>query len=194
MRLFRHFRNFTLISVLLYFTGCSQIHSVTIDPALPVSRSDLGQNRTLGLKVIDSRPNNLIAKWRGRFNFRSFRIVPDKDLADILHDKIEKGLQFIGFVPKRYSTRQTLSLTVEILQLKSVYHEKSPHLGVKVGSVLRVRCHNKNQTYKMDYRNHLTRNPITPTSFPNETLVNAALSGALKKMFEDDRLLKCLTQ
>lgn len=170
------------------------MHSVTIDPAVPVSRSDLGQNKTIGLKVIDSRSSNLIAKWRGKFNFRSFRIAPDADLADILQNKIENGLQIIGFVPKRYSGRQTRVLTVEILKLKSVYHKKSPHLGIKVGSVLRAHCHNNNQTYKTDYRDHLTRNPIAPTSFPNETLVNAALSGTLKKMFTDERLLKCLTQ
>lgn len=194
MNLFRHLCTFTFLIAYLFFTGCSQMHSVTIDPALPVSRSDIGKNKTVGFKVIDSRPNNLISKWEGQFNFRSFRITPDEDLAEVLHQKIEKGLQIIGFVPRRYSAQQSRTLTVEILQLKSVYHEKRPRLGVKVNSVLRARCNYNNRTYKMDYREHLSRNPINPTSFPNESLVNAAISGALKKMFADPRLLKCLTQ
>jgi hypothetical protein len=194
MELFRQLHLFTLIFALLYFSGCSQMHSVTIDPALPVSRSDIGQNKPVGFKVIDSRPSNLIAKWKGMFSFRSFEIAPDDDLADTLHQKIEKGLQIIGFVPRRYSIQLTRALTVEILQLKSVYHEKRPQLGVKVGSVLRAQCNNKNLTYKMNYSERITRNSIAPTSFPNESLVNAAISGSLKKMFTDHRLLKCLTQ
>jgi len=189
-----HFNFFTLIFALLYFSGCSQMHSVTIDPALPVSRSDIGQNKPVAFKVIDSRPGNLIAKWEGRFSFRSFKIAPDEDLADVLHSKIEKGLQITGFIPKRYSIQQTRALTVEILQLKSAYNEKGPRLGVKVRSVLRAQCNNNSRAYKKDYSKRITRNSISPSSFPNETLVNAAISGALKKMFADRLLLKCLTQ
>jgi uncharacterized lipoprotein YajG len=194
MNLFRHPGIFTLIFVLLYFTGCSQRHTLMIDPALPVSRSDVGQNKPVGFKVIDSRPSNLIAKWKGWFNLRSFEIAPEGDLAEVLHQKVEKGLQSIGFVPRRYSIQRVRALTVEILQLKSVYHEKRPQRGVRVRSVLRARCDNNNQTYKKDYQTRITRNSIAPTSFPNETLVNAAISGTLKKMFADSRLLKCLTQ
>ena len=194
MKILWPYKTFILISLFLYFAGCSQQHFVNIDPALPVSRSDLGQNSILGLNVIDSRPNNLISKWKGRFNFRRFRITPEQDLADVLHAKIAIGLQKKGFTPKRFSSQNMKVLKVEILQLKSIYDEKSPHRGVKVGTVLRVHCDNKDQTYRREYRERLTRNPIAPTSFPNETLVNASLSGALKKMFSDDRLLNCLAQ
>jgi hypothetical protein len=83
-------------------------------------------------------------------------------------------------------------LKVEILQLKSIYDETGPQLGVRVEAILRANCKNKDRTYKKIYRERLTRNPIAPTSFPNETLVNASLSGTLKKMFSDDPLLKCL--
>ncbi|GJL79857.1 MAG: hypothetical protein NPINA01_28460 [Nitrospinaceae bacterium] len=170
------------------------MHSVTINPALPVSRSDIGRNIVLNVKVIDSRPSNLISNWKGKLNFRSFRIAPDEDLTAVLQNKIENGLQNLGFVPKRNPVKQTPALTVEILRLKSVYHKKSPNLGLKVESVLRARCQNINQTYKMDYKERLTRNPIIPTSFPNETLVNASLSGSLKKMFSDKQLLHCLAR
>ena len=187
-------KTFFLISRLLYFAGCSQQHFVKIDPALPVSRSDLGENTILGLKVIDSRPNNLIAKWKGRFNFRRFRITPEQDLADVLHAKIAIGLQKKGFTPKRFSSQNMKILKVEILQLKSIYNKDAPRLGIRVSAILRAHCENKDQTYRKEYRERLTRSPIAPTSFPNETLVNASLSGALKKMFSDDRLLKCLAQ
>lgn len=170
------------------------MHSVTIDPALPVNRSDLGQNKTLGVKVIDSRPSNLISKWKGSFNFRSFRIAPNEDLGAVLHKKIDTGLQIMGFTPKHFSAQQTRTLTVEILQLKSIYHANNPYLGIKARSALRVNCNNRTLAYKMDYSERLSRKPIARTSFPNETLVNAALSGALKKMFSDNRLLNCLAE
>ncbi len=194
MRKLKLFRKVILLSLFLYFSGCSQQHFVKIDPALPVSQSNLGQNIIMGLEVIDSRPSNLISKWKGKFNFRRFRITPEQDLANVLYAKIATGLQRTGFTTKRFPPKNTQVLKVEILQLKSIYEEAGPNLGVKVGAVLRAHCNNKNQTYRMEYRERLTRNPIAPTSFPNETLVNASLSGALKKMFSDDRLLNCLAQ
>jgi len=186
------FRTFISLAFFLTLAACSQQHFVKIDPALPVGQSNLGQNTTLGLKVIDSRPSNLISKWKGKFNFRRFRITPEQDLADVLYAKIATGLQRTGFTPKRFPPGNMQVLKVEILQLKSTYNKNRPNLGVKVDAILRAHCANKGQTYRKTYRERLTRNPIAPTSFPNETLVNASLSGALKKMFSDDQLLKCL--
>ena len=194
MRLFRQFGFLTIFSTLFLSLGCAQFHTVSIDPALPVSRSDFGQNQALGFKVIDSRPTNVISKWKGEYYFRSFRINPNEDVGEVLQKKISNGLQTIGFVPKRYTPSQSRTLTVSILQLQSVYHEKNPHQGVKVSAVLRGQCNNKDRVFKMNYGERLTRTTVTPTSFPNENLVNAALSGALKKMFTDDRLLSCLVE
>jgi len=192
MKILRPLGTFILISLFLNFSGCSQQHFVRIDPALPVSLSNLGQNTVLGLKVIDSRPSNLISKWKGKFNFRRFRISPEQDLANVLYAKIEAGLRKTGFTPKQFPSPNMQVLKVEIVKLKSIYDDIDPNRGVKVGAVLRAHCNNKGQAYQREYRERLTRHPISPTSFPNETLVNASLSGALKKMFSDDQLLKCL--
>jgi len=180
------FRTYISLAFFLTLAACSQQHFVKIDPALPVSQSNLG------LKVIDSRPSNLISKWKGKFNVRSFRISPEQDLAEVLYTKIATGLQKTGFTPKRFPPENMQVLRVEILQLKSIYAEDIPRRGIKVDATLRAHCDNKGQTYKKVYRERLTKNPINPASFPNETLVNASLSGTLKKMFLDDRLLNCL--
>jgi len=194
MKKLRLCRCFISLALFLIIAGCSQQHFVKIAPALPVSPSNLGMNTTLGLKIIDSRPSNLISKWKGKFRFRRFRIAPEQDLADVLYTKIATGLQRTGFTPKRFPSKNMPIFKVEIMQLKSTYDETGPRLGIKVDAVLRAHCNNRDQTYKGTYREHLTRKPITPASFPNETLVNASLSGTLKKMFLDDRLLKCLAR
>ncbi len=194
MEKLRLFRNFIFLALFLTIAGCSQQHFVKIAPALPVSSSNLGMNTTLGLKIIDSRPSNLISKWKGKFSFRRFRIAPEQDLADVLYTKIATGLQRTGFIPKRFPSKNMPIFKVEILQLKSTYDETGPRMGIKIDAVLRAHCNNKGRTYKGTYRERLTRKPITPASFPNETLVNASLSGTLKKMFLDDRLLKCLAR
>lgn len=186
------FRTYISLAFFLTLAACSQQHFVKIDPALPVNQSNIGLNTTLGLKVIDSRPSNLISKWKGKFNFRSFRIAPEQDLAEVLYAKIATGLQKTGFTPKRFPPENMQVLLVEILQLKSIYDEDIPRRGVKVDATLRAHCNNKGQTYKKVYRERLSRNPINPASFPNEILVNASLSGTLNKMFLDNRLLKCL--
>jgi uncharacterized lipoprotein YajG len=182
------------ISVAFFLTlsACSQQHFVKINPGLPVSQSNLGLNTTLVLKIIDSRPRNLISKWKGTYSIRSFRISLKQDLSEVLHTKIATGLQKKGFKTKRFPSENMQVLRVEILQLKSIYDEDTPRRGVKVDATLQAHCDNKGQTYKKNYRERLTRTPIIPASFPNETLVNAALSGTLKKLFLDNRLLNCL--
>ena len=194
MKQLRLFRSFITLALFLTIAGCSQQHLVKIAPALPVSPSNLGMNTTLGLKITDSRPSNLISKWKGKFSFRRFRIAPEQDLTDVLYTKIATGLQRTGFTPKRFPSKNMPALKVEILQLKSTYDKTGPRLGIKVDAVLRAHCNNRERTYKETYKERLTRKPISPASFPNETLVNASLSGTLKKMFLDDRLLKCLAR
>ncbi|MFQ5450547.1 MAG: YajG family lipoprotein [Nitrospinaceae bacterium] len=191
---------FLTFSVLIWFGswGCSQRHTVTIDPALPVSRSDLGRSRTIGLEVADARPSNLIAKWKGTFNFRRFTINPDPNLVETIYQKISKGLRIVDYNPKRLTMNMNRTLKVEIQQIKSIYHKRGPQMGVKVHVQFRATCENKNSTppsvYKKSFSGNRNRDPIPPTSFPNEKMVNDTISGVLGKLFADRKLLHCLAQ
>jgi len=58
---------------------------------------------------------------------------------------------------------------------------------------LRATCHNNRQKYSNIYFSKKNRIAITPTTFPNENLINANLSELLRKVFTDTKLLTCLS-
>lgn len=179
---------------LLVLAGCSERHLMTIDPALPVSGSKLGNGMVIGLKVTDARKSNIIAQWRGRFHIRKFSVSPDRDIAETLQAKVASGLKLMGFQPKHYKHGAAeRRFQVDILQVKSVYSEKIPHLGVKVRVALKATCKTRAGRYENVYRDSRSKRNIAPATFPNENLVNATISEALRKMFTDPELLDCLS-
>ncbi len=185
----------SLIQPLLFFlfaASCSQHHSITIDPLVPVKLSTTGNPQALVLKVVDSRSSNVISKWKGRLNIRGFTITPKSDITDTLHAKISEGLEKSGFNPKPIGPKEAPRLRVDLLELRSAYASRTPHLGVKIRASLKVTCLTPTTGYKNIYTETKGRKPLAPGSFPNEKLVNATLSEALRKMFLDQKLMRCL--
>ena len=100
----------------------------------------------------------------------------------------------IGFKPKKIEKVPTKTLRVEIVQLKSNYEEKLPALNIRVQTALRGRCINRGKSYFKTYSYEKQLNSAPVSTFPNENLINDTLSETLKKMFEDEKLVSCLTQ
>ena len=66
-------------------------------------------------------------------------------------------------------------------------------MDVNVQAKLRAACLNNRQKYSNIYFSKKNRIAITPTTFPNENLINANLSELLRKVFTDTQLLTCLS-
>ncbi len=181
-----------LTFILLLALGCTQRHRITINPDLPVTPADIGNSRVIGLKVIDARSSNVIAKWKGRFNVRKFTVSPNEDVREILFRKVRQGLEMLGFHARPARTESNPQMRLEILQIRSLYQEQIPHLHVRIRSAFRITCKNRGRTYQNVYTDKKDRQNIIPSTFPNENLINASLSGNLQKMFADQKLLSCL--
>lgn len=181
-------------ALILLSSACSNRHQITIDPLVPVHPSETGAGKPVTLKVIDARPSNIIAKWRGGLRFRKFTISPDSDIAETLEKKISEGLTTIGFQHKRHAKTVSRLLKVEILQVKSIYIEKIPRLDVKIRTSLRATCSNKNLSYKKIYSDRQERKNLAPGNLTVEKLVNASLSNTLRKLFADSDLIDCLAR
>ncbi|MCH8157016.1 MAG: hypothetical protein IID18_04570, partial [Nitrospinae bacterium] len=153
---------------------------------------NFGQSKAVGLKVVDARPSNIIARWTGRFSFRKFTVSPDSDLTDTMRRKVSEGLSRTGFHPKRIEKESTRTLRVEILRLKSVYREKLPTLDVRTEVLMRAHCNNRENRYSATYADRKRLNSVPPSTFPNERLINDTLSEVLRTMFSDKKLLSCL--
>ena len=77
---------------------------------------------------------------------------------------------------------------------KSKYEEKIPALNIRVQAALQAHCNDGEKGYSRTYSYEKKLNLAPASTFPNENLINDTLSETLKNMFEDEKLLSCLSQ
>tara|TARA_Y100001934_G_scaffold218681_1_gene259993 strand:+ start:529 stop:1143 length:615 start_codon:yes stop_codon:yes gene_type:complete len=181
-----------IVFIFLYFfvTGCTKHHQIFLDPSLPIHDSEIGNKTPVSLYVEDYRRNNIIAKWKK--GLRKFSIFSQHDLKEIFSTKIQQGLTKLGFNPKIHRKYPNHFLNVQILDIKSKYNEKLPRMDIRVKAKLRATCRNNGKKYSKIYSAQKNHSDITPATFPNENLINAALSEILGRMFTDQALIACL--
>ena len=181
-----------IVFIFLYFfvTGCTKHHQIFLDPSLPIHDSKIGNKIPVSLYVEDSRRNNIIAKWEN--GLRKFSISSQHDLKEIFSTKIQQGLIKLDFIPKIHRRNPDQSLNVRILDIKSYYSERFPRMDVRVKSKIQATCKNNGKQYSKTFSAQKNRKGITPATFPNENLLNAALSEILRQILTDGALLVCL--
>lgn len=190
-----HPKKIFIIFVILFLlpSGCAQNHRVFIDPSIPIHISDIGKGLPVAVKVVDIRSSNIIAKWQGGFKVRKFTIISQGDLKEIFSTRIRQGLSKLGFTPKNSNFKTDRTLKIEILNIKSLYHENIPQMSIKVKADVRALCRNKGNRLSKIFTARKKRSGIAPATFPNEKLLNASLSEIMGKIFSDPALLACLT-
>ena len=174
-----------------------QRHYIVIDPYVPVTPHSFNQPKLIGLKVVNLRSSNNIARRSEldlKFYSPKYTVRSKLDLTDIMRHKISSGLFQLGFIPKRIEKSPDKTLKVEIIRLNSKYEEKLPGFKVTVKAALKANCTNRGRKYSKTYSYHKRVNSAPASTFPNENLINEALSETLKKMFEDEKLIFCLAQ
>ena len=181
-----------IVFIFLYFfvTGCTKHHQIFLDPSLPIHDSKIGNKIPVSLYVEDSRRNNVIAKWKK--GLRKFSISSQHDLKEIFSTKIQQGLIKLNFIPKIHRRNPNQSLNVRILDIRTYYIERFPRMDVRVNSKIQATCKNNGKQYSKTFSAQKNRKGITPATFPNENLLNAALSETLGRMFTDQALIACL--
>ena len=181
-----------IVFVLLYFfvIGCTKHHQIFLDPSLPIHDSKIGNKIPVSLYVKDSRRNNIIATWKK--GLRKFSISSQHDLKEIFSTKIQQGLIKLNFIPKIHRRNPDQSLNVRILDIRTYYSERFPRMDVRVNSKIKATCKNNGKQYSKTFSAQKNRKGITPTTFPNENLLNAALSEILRQILTNEALLVCL--
>jgi uncharacterized lipoprotein YajG len=177
----------------IFSSGCAKNHRILIDPSVPIHNSDIGEGLPVRVKVVDVRSSNVISKWQGGLKVRKFTIISQGDLKDIFSTRIQQGLTKLGFIPKNPNFKTGRVLNIEILNIKSRYHEKIPRMSIKVKADIKATCQNKGKNLSKIFTSRKTRSDIAPATFPNEKLLNASLSEIIGEIFSDPSLLACLT-
>ena len=185
------FINWNCLYLFIFFlTGCTKHHQIFLDPSLPIHDSKIGNKIPVSLYVEDSRRNNIIAKWKK--GLRKFSISSQHDLKEMFSTKIQQGLIKLNFIPKIHRRNPDQSLNVRILEIRSYYNDRFPRMDVRVNSKIQATCKNTDKQYSNTFSAQNNRKGITPATFPNENLLNAALSEVLRQILTNEALLVCL--
>ena len=182
-----------LLAFFIIFAGCSKNHRVFITPSILIHNSTIGKRLPVAVKVVDSRPSNVISKWEDRLKVRKFTIISQGDLKDIFKTRTQQGLKKLGFIPKSFNLKSDRSLKIYILKIKSLYQEDPPKMNVRVKADIKATCENQGKSLSKVFTITKNRSGISPASFPNESFLNESLSLVMSEIFTDPSLMTCLT-
>lgn len=182
-------------SLIIILSACAFVpESVSLQPQVNVGSSHIGNNKTVALDVIDARPNKVIGGRASGLGPQADISLAD-DLVSTVRTAVSQGLSQSGFKVVSNDAQASRKLVVRIVELQ--YQE---HIGLVSGSItitstLSGTATNKGKIYEEVYRIEDKHTPvITPTSEADAKNINAALSGSLNKLLNDQKLLQFLAQ
>lgn len=184
----------TSLTLFVFATGCANSHRVFIDPSVPIHNSNIGGQLPVAVKVVDVRPSNVISKWKGEYELRRFTVVAQRGLEDVFIIRIREGLAKLGFLPKNFNSKIERYLKIEILNIKSHYQGNLPATNIQVRADIKATCQNKGKKFSKTFTSKKKRADISPATFPNEKILNNALSEIMGEIFSDSPLIACLRQ
>lgn len=188
-------RNFScgvtgLVLVLAWCAGgCAWVHQnakLQLNPQ--IAPSGVGIGRTIAVRVNDRRGSEIIG-YRG-MDSKNAAITTKQNVAALFEAKIVEGLGAKGFKAAAYTDQPTDVLNVDVMEIKYTTDLEFMKGTMQTRAVLRVST-SKNGLY-FDQNFYGTRKESiieAPKASRNERIINAAISDAVQRMFDDDRLM-----
>jgi uncharacterized lipoprotein YajG len=186
----KHLALAAVAAVLL--NGCAWVHqdaTLTLTPQIPAS--NIGKGANVAVRVLDRRQGRVIG-YRG-IDSKNASITTDQDLAALFQQKIVEGLTRKGFRAVPYVDEPAGVLTVEIRQLDYTTDMEFWKGIVQTTCALRVITSKGGVTFDQTYIGAQKDTAVeAPRARTNERLIGAAMSAAVQRLFEDDRLASFL--
>lgn len=183
------------IALLAGIQGCSlKTQHLRIDPEVKVKEGQSASNKTIGLKVSDSRADKKLGEV-GDPDRKMVDVMVEEDPSPAIYERVKQALTSMGFSVQPYSetTDRTLDIKIRKLELQSV---KQP-LTFDTELRAEVTAHAANATAYYDRQfNVRTRKEGAAPPFEKDStkLVNTALSQALEDLLSDEQLIATLAQ
>lgn len=184
-----------LLAIAALIQGCNvEPHNVRLAPSVKVQPSELGQNKVIGLEVVDSRADKklgMVGDPQGKFIYLTLA----NETPPTIYKQVADGLEKLGFKvqPATGSEERTLKVDVTELSYESV---KKPMTFDTVAKVsLAATARTDAQTYERAYNVKQEKAAGSPPSTDEDTrIVNSLLSMALEDMLTDKQLLALLAK
>lgn len=183
------------IALLAGIQGCSlKTQHLRIDPEVKVKEGQSASNKTIGLKVSDSRADKKLGEV-GDPDRKMVDVMVEEDPSPAIYERVKQALTTMGFSVQPYSetTDRTLDIKIRKLELQSV---KQP-LTFDTELRAEVTAHAVNPTayYDRQFNVRTRKEGAAPPYEKDSTkLVNTALSQALEDLLSDEQLMATLAQ
>jgi len=175
--------------------GCSLTNQyLRIDPEVKVKEEQIGGNKTIGLRISDSRADKKLGEV-GDPDRKMVEVRVEEDPSPAIYERVKQALTKQGFSVEPYSETmdRTLDISIRKLELQSV---KQP-LTFNTELRAEVAAHVANATAYYDRQfNVRTRREgaAPPYEKDSAALVNTAMSQALEDLLADEQLLITLAK
>ena len=166
----------------------------SLNPTIDLSESNIGNGKTVALKVIDERPEESLGH-RGSAFMKGAEITTDQDVASVIYEEISEALQKQGFSTVPFDEKEKRSLKVEIRLIEYYTSTGFWTGGVHTKSALKAIARNGVDTYDKLYRvENEERVIFVPGAEHNEKIINTVIGDAIEEIFNDNQLLTLLAK
>lgn len=183
-------------------SGCSHNYKVTIIPEIMVPHAKITTFQTVEVKVVDLRPEKKIYS-ENRFGLDDVSIASSAKLEDTIRDKVMEVLSLLNFKPNSFDVPNSSSFKLEILSARLILSSRLKMYGSnlrykhEMDVVFKVICSKKGIVYENLYQ-AIEKNEHGISNHAGEffsgELINAGISKALQKVFNDKNLLTFLAE
>ena len=175
--------------------GCTlKTQYLRIDPEIKVKETQIGSNKTVGLRISDSRADKKLGEV-GDPDRKMVDVRVDEDPSPAIYERVKQALIRLRFSVQPYGETMdpTLDIKIRTLELQSV---KQP-LTFDTELRAEVAAHAANSTayYDRQFNVRTRKQGAAPPYEKDSTmLVNTALSQALEDLLADEQLLDLLAR
>ena len=186
----------TAVTVLsIGMQGCSlKNENLRIDPEVKVKESQIGIDKTVGLRIADARADKKLGEV-GDPNNKMVDVRVDEDPSPAIYERVKQALTRMGFSVQPYGDGmdRTLEISIRTLELQSV--KKPLTFDTELRAEVAAHAANSTAYYDRQFNVRTRMDGAAPPYEKDSTkLVNTAVSQALEDLLADEQLLDLLAR
>jgi uncharacterized lipoprotein YajG len=175
--------------------GCTlKPQYLRIDPVVKVKESQIGNGRTIGLRVSDARPDKKLGEV-GDPDRKMVDVRVEEDPSPAIYKRVKDALTGMGFSVQPSSDAMVSSLDITIRKFDLQSEKQALTFETELRAEVSAHVANGSESYDRQFNVRTRRESAGPPYEKDSTqLVNTAMSQALDDLLADQDLLAALAK
>lgn len=191
----RYLLTISVVALLTGTQGCSlKPQYLRIDPEVKVKEAQIGDGKTVGLRVSDSRSDKKLGEV-GDPDRKMVEVRVEEDPGPAIYERVKQALIRLGFSVEPFNETMDRTLDVQIRNLELQSVKKPLTFDTELRAEVAAHAVNSNEYYDRQFNVRTRKDGAAPPFEKDSTqLVNTAVSQALEDLFADEELLAILAR